>query len=159
MNVDEGDSTIHLLCHGSSREPTKICEYLKKFFEEHFDFLTEISSHILAWKKMPVTDYITLHIVRMSTNAICCFARMYHIHIGIIMDDMYWTTQKDHDLKKCDKLLGFIGGLQFVSIKWKTTDDNKSEESEPGTSGLGNTPDDHGGISYNLCPRKEQNTH
>ena len=60
--------------------------------------------------------------------------------------------------KKCDKLLDFIGGLQFVSIKWKTTDDNKDEESEPGTSGLGNTPDNHGGISYNLRPRKEQNT-
>ena len=71
---------------------------------------------------------------------------------------MYWTTRKDHDLKKCDKLLGFIGGLQFVSIKWKTTDDNKDEESEPDTSGLGNTPDNHGRISYNLHPRKDQNT-
>ena len=161
MNIDEGDSTIHLLCHGSSRDPVKIHEYLKKFFEEHFDFLTEISSHILAWKKMPVTDYINYILSEcqpFDEIAICCFARMYHIHIRIIMDDMYWTTRKDHDLKKCDKLLGFIGGLQFVSIKWKTTDDNKDEESEPGTSGLGNTPDNHGGISYNLRSRKEQNT-
>ena len=61
--------------------------------------------------------------------------------------------------KKCDKLLGFIGGLQFVSIKWKTTDDNKDEESEPDTSGHGSTPDNHGRISYNLRPRKDQNTH
>ena len=134
----------------------------KKFFEEHSDFLTEISSHILAQKKMPVSDYINYILSEcqpFDEIAICCFARMYRIHIGIIMDDMYWTTQKDHDLKKCDKILGFIGGIQFVSIKWKTTDDNKDEESEPGTSGLGNTPDNHGGISYNLPPRKKQNTH
>ena len=161
MNVDEGDSTIHLLCHGSSRDPMKIREYLKKFFEEHFDFLTNISSHILARKKMPVTDYMNYILSEcqpFDEIAICCFARMYHIHIGIIMDDMYWTTRKDHDLKKCDKLLGFIGGLQFVSIKRKTTDDNTDEESEPDTSGHGSTPFNQGRISYNLRPRKDQNT-
>ena len=61
MNVDEGDSTIHLLCHGSSRDPMKIREYLKKFFEEHFDFLTEISSHILAWKKCLLQTTLTTY--------------------------------------------------------------------------------------------------
>ena len=81
----------------------KIREYLKKFFEEHFDFLTEISSHILAQKKMPTTDYINYILSEckpFDEIAICCFARMYHIHIGIILDYMYWTTQKDHDLEE-----------------------------------------------------------
>ena len=51
----------------------------------------------------------------------CCFSWMYHLHVGIIMDMMYWTTRHDHDIHKCDKLLGYIGGLSFVSMRWKVT--------------------------------------
>ena len=73
---------------------------------------------------------------------------------------MFWTTHKDHDLHKCDKLFGFIGGLNFVSIKWKTTDDNKvaelEPEPEPSTSHLGKNPDVPTTSSYNLHPRKDQ---
>lgn len=115
---------------------------------------------------MPLSDYVNYMLSEcqpLDEIAICCFARMYHIHIGIVMDNMFWTTRKDHDLNKCDKLLGFIGGLKFVSIKWKTRADNTVPDSElqhkPSTSHLNKNPDFPTTRSYNLRPRKYQPAH
>ena len=130
--------------------------------------MLQISSDILSWKKIHIDDYI-INIISenqpMDEIAICCFARMYHLHIGIIMDTMYWTTRQDHNIQKCDKLLGFMGGLKFVGMKWKTTpvtlDNSSSEEDDvAGTSGIDNTDSPHGNIqsNYNLRPRKVQET-
>ena len=71
---------------------------------------------------------------------------------------MFWTTHKDHDLQKCGKILGFIGGLNFIGMKWKTQNEDTHVEQEPGPSGTSKTPDVPTG-SYNLRPRKEQLTH
>ena len=63
------------------------------------------------------------------------------------MDTMYWTTHQDHDLHKCHKLLGYIGGLSFTSIKWKTSVDSEPEpEHEPVKRKA----------DHNFCPRKPQ---
>ena len=122
-------------------------EYLATFFKEHSDFLLQISSDILSWEKIHIDDYINYIISEnqpLDEIAIFCFARMYHLHIDIIMDTMYWTTHRDHNIKKCDKLLGFMGGLKFVGMRWKTTTvtpDNSSSEEEnvAGTSGIDTT--------------------
>ena len=72
---------------------------------------------------------------------------------------MFWTTHKDHDLQKCNKIHGFIGGLNFIGMKWKTQDEDTHVDQEPGPSGTSKTPDLPTGSSYNLHPRKEQPTH
>ena len=77
---------------GAQGTQKKMREYLAKFFKEHVEFLLQISSDILSWKNMHIDDYIN-HILSESQPldeiGICCFARMYHLHIGIIMDMMY----------------------------------------------------------------------
>ena len=73
------------------------------------------------------------------------------------MDTMYWTTCQDHNIQQCDKLFGFMGGLKFVSMKWKTTTDDpiSEEEAVPGTSGTDTTNSPENIEStYNLRPRK-----
>ena len=123
--------------------------------------MTQISSNILARKKQPLEDYINYILSEgqpLDEIAICCFMRMYHIHIAVIMDSMFWTTCKDHDLQKCNKILGFIGSLSFISMKWKTQAEDTHVEQEPGPSGPSKTPDAPTS-TYNLCPRKEQPTH
>ena len=166
-SIDEGDSTLHLLCHGSSRDTKKMREYLATFFREHVDFLLQISSDILSQKKIHIDDYINYIISEnqpLDEIAICCFARMYHLHIGIIMDTMYWTTHRDHNIQKCDKLLGFMGSLKFVGMEWKTTpvtpDNSSSEDDVAGTSGIDTTNPPNGNIqsNCNLRPRKVQET-
>ena len=144
-------------------------EYLATFFKEHVHFLLQISSDILSQKKIHIDDdyinYIISENQPLDEIAICCFARMYHLHIGIILDTMYWTTCRDYNIQKCDKLLGFMGSLKFVGMKWKTmpvTPDNSSSEEDDvaGTSGIDNTDPPHGNIksNYNLRPRKVQET-
>ena len=167
-SIDEGNSTLHLQCHGSSRDTKKMRQYLATFLKEHVDFLLQISSDILLWKKIHIDGYINYIISEnqpLDKIAICCFARMYHLHIGIIMDTMYWATHRVHNIQKCDKLLGFMGGLKFVGMKWKTTpvtpDNSSSEEDDvAGTSGIDKTDPPHGNIqsNYNLRPRKVQET-
>ena len=138
-------------------------ENLSKFFKEHSEFLLQIKSDILSCKKQPINDY-TSYILSESQPldkiGICCFARMYHLYVGIIMDTQYWTTHRDHDIQKCDKLLGFLGSLKFVSMKWKSTQGNSSSEgqSEPEISDSDakqklKTKRDN---EYNLQPRKPQ---
>ena len=57
-DIDEGDSTLHLLCHGSSRDASKMREYFGTFFKEHLEFLLQIACDILSQKKQPINDYI-----------------------------------------------------------------------------------------------------
>ena len=56
------------------------------------------------------------------------------------------------------KILGFVGGLSFISMKWKTPAEDTHVEPKQGNSGPSKTPDDPTGSSYNLCPRKDQPT-
>ena len=162
-NVDEGDSTLHFLCHGSSRDPNKMREYLSKFFKEHLEFLLQITSDILSCKKQPINDYISYILSEsqpLDEIGICCFTHMYHLHVGIIMGTQYWTTHHDHDIQKCDKLLSFLGSLKFVSMKWKSTPENSSSEgqSEPevSDSDTKQKPKTKRDNEYNLWPRKPQ---
>ena len=134
-----------------------------KFFKEHSDFSLQIASDILSRKKQPIDDCISCILSEsqpFDEIAICCFARMYHLHVGIIMDTQYWTTHHDHDIQKCDKLLGFLGGLKFVSMKWKSTPENSSCEgqSEPEMSDSDTKPKTKTkrDNEYNLWPRKPQ---
>ena len=130
--------------------------------------LLQIASDILSIKKQAIDDYINSILSDsqpLDQIGICCFTRMYHLHIGIIMDTMFWTTHQDHDINKCDKILGFKGGLRFVSMKWKTTPDSpekstSEQESETGTSDkdTSNPPAENIEITYNLRPRKPIDT-
>ena len=117
-------------------------------FAEHEEFVWKISSDILSCKKQCLEYYINYILSEsqpLDEIALCCFAQMYHIHIEIIMDMMYWTTCQDHDLHKYHKLLGYIGGLSFTSIKWNTSVDSEPEpEHEPVKRKA----------DYNFCPRK-----
>ena len=159
INVDEGDSPVHFLCHGSTRDLKKIREYLGKFFKEHSDFLLQIASDILSRKKQPIDDYISCI---LSDNqpfdeiAICCFTHLYHLHVGIIMDTQYWTTHHDHDIQKCNKILGFLGGLKFVSMKWESTPENCSSEGQSEPEMSDSDTKTNRDNEYNLRPRKPQ---
>ena len=83
-------------------------------FKEHMEFLLQIASDILSLNNQPIDDYINYILSEsqpLDEIGICCFAKMYRLHIAIIMDTMFWTTCQDHDINKCDKILGFKGGL------------------------------------------------
>ena len=59
--------------------------------------------------------------------AIVLSARMYRIHICIVMQGKYWTTKQDHDFKHCTLFLAYMGRLVFYSTTRK--------EPEPGKCG------------------------
>ena len=71
------------------------------------------------------TDYLNIMCdsgTPLDKIALLIVAHMLHIHIGFVMNSHYWTTRKDHDLKQCVFVLGFMGQLNFVDIKEKGYD-------------------------------------
>ena len=45
------------------------------------------------------------------------FARMYHMHIAVIVNDRVWTTHFNHKLSECSIILGYRGSCDFVLLK------------------------------------------
>ena len=69
-------------------------------------------------------DYITALLQPnfvLDQVRIFLFARMYHIHIAIVLNDRFLCTNRDNDLQKCEIFLGYFGRMWFVDtrpIKW-----------------------------------------
>ena len=49
----------------------------------------------------------------MDEIALVLIARMYKVHIASLMSEKYWTTQRNHDISKCQIELAFRGNLTF----------------------------------------------
>ena len=47
------------------------------------------------------------------------FARMYHLHMCIIMEDRCLTMQHEHDLDRCTVFIAYRGALHFNDTKPK----------------------------------------
>ena len=71
-------------------------------------------------KGADISDYLqTLTTPRVPIDElkIMIIAQMYHKHIGVVMQDTYWTTCAEQKLNKCFIVLGFMGKLQFCDTK------------------------------------------
>ena len=54
------------------------------------------------------------------------FSRMMHKHCAVFFNEVWWTTRKDNNLKKCDCWLIYRGKLQFTDTMLLTKDEWKS---------------------------------
>ena len=62
---------------------------------KHLDWIKAVGSRILQAKKLHVEDYandITSGLVPFDELVILVVARMYHIHIGVVLRDRVWYT-------------------------------------------------------------------
>ena len=75
-------------------------------------------------KGITVEDYITALLQPnfvLDQVGIFIFARMYHIHIAIVLNDRFLCTNRDNDLQKCEIFLGYFGRMRFMDtrpLKW-----------------------------------------
>ena len=60
--------------------------------------------------------------------ALLIFARMYQLHVGIILDNKYWSTHRQQTMENfetSDIVLAYAGNLHFLdTVKHKITVDN-----------------------------------
>ena len=84
---------------------------------KHLDWIKAVGSRILDAKKIRVEDYannITSGLVPFDELAILVVARMYHIHIGIVLKDRVWYTSSAEKPEDCLFYLLFHGGVQYL---------------------------------------------
>ena len=74
---------LHILLHTTAKS-----RHLTDWVPKHLDWIKAVGSRILQAKKLRVEDYandITSGLVPFDELAILVVARMYHIHIGVVL--------------------------------------------------------------------------
>ena len=64
-------------------------------------------------------DFIAKPGTPVDEVGLLIFARMYHLHMCIIMEDRCWTTQREHDLDRCTVFIAYRGALMFNDTRPK----------------------------------------
>ena len=84
---------------------------------KHLDWIKAVGSRILQTKKLRVEDYandITSGLVPFDELAILVVARMYHIHIGVVLRDRVWYTSSAEKPDEIAFHLLFHGGVHYL---------------------------------------------
>ena len=84
---------------------------------KHLDWIKAVGSRILQAKKLHVEDYandITSGLVPFDELAILVVARMYHIHIGVVLRDRVWYTSSAEKPDEIAFHLLFHGGVHYL---------------------------------------------
>ena len=128
------DHTFHILSHYKGKDkkntPEEFRSYLETFTGQRRDWIEKVGAKIFKGKGITVDDYITALLQDnfvLDQVGIFIFARMYHIHIAVILCDHFLTTNKDNDLNKCDIFLGYFGKMRFCDTRPIKFDDKTLE--------------------------------
>ena len=89
---------------------------LASWIPRHIKWIKRVRHSFLLDRKMSTMDYLSGFVQGnepLDELAFLIFARMFHIHIGIIHANGFWTTSVDKDLSVCDIILAFTGPKLF----------------------------------------------
>ena len=113
---------MHILSHYVRADAAKLHAKFPEWIRSHQDCIEAIANPILFKKGSNVDDYIDF-IAKPGTPVdeigLLIFARIYHLHMCIIMEDRCWTTQHKHDLDRCTVFIAYRGALLFNDTRSK----------------------------------------
>ena len=115
--IQSTQTTAHIIAHHHKIKTSQVFKHLTDWVPKHLDWIKSIGSKILNAKKLRVEDYaidITSGLVPFDELAILVVARMYHIHIGIVLKDHVWYTSSAEKPEDCLFYLLFQGGVQYL---------------------------------------------
>ena len=110
-------TTAHIIAHHRKITTLQVFKHLTDWVPKHLDWIKAVGSRILQAKKLRVEDYandITSGLVPFNELAILVVAQMYHIHIGVVLQDRVWYTSS---AKKPDEIafhLLFHSGVYYL---------------------------------------------
>ena len=115
--IKSTQTTAHIFAHHRKIKTSQVFKHLTDWVLKHLDWIKTIGSKILNAKKLRVEDYtndITSGLVPFDELAILVVCRMYHIHVGVVLNDRVWYTSS---AKKPDEIafhLLFHGGVHYL---------------------------------------------
>ena len=120
--------TAQLIGDHVGRTSNQVWKELVSYIVKHKDYASQIGNLIWECKKIDFDGYvdtIALDQTPFDEVAIVLSARMYHIHICIVMQGKYWTMRWDHDFNHCTLFLAYMGGLVFYCTMRKEPEPEK----------------------------------
>ena len=120
--ISPGNETFDVLSHYFKQNAAALCLELCYWMTRNIQYVTKVGWYILGRKKLTPADYIhymTLPTTPLDEIGLVLFARMKKIHIAFLMEEKFWTTQRNHEFKKCSIVLAFSSNLTFNDTQKK----------------------------------------
>ena len=93
-----------------------MCKYLADWMKSHRYFVERASGYLIRRKGLTVEDYMYNVVqphVPLDEIGVLLYARMYKIHVAVILERKYWTTNRDETLKRATLYLVYLGKMKF----------------------------------------------
>ena len=119
---DENTATIHMLSHHCGWVkwiPEGIQNDFLSWIPSNMTFVRQACGYLLKKKNLHLTPYLQYLIqprYKFDKIALLIFARMYQIHIGVILKDRYWSMHQNQSIENfesSDIILAYFGNLNF----------------------------------------------
>ena len=94
-DVPKGDETLHIIGHYVNCKEDQMQKYLTHWKEVHRYFVEHVGGDLVCRKGSTIEDYMYNVVqpgVPLGEIAILLYAGMYKIHIAVILEGKYWTT-------------------------------------------------------------------
>ena len=90
--------------------------------KSHWYFVERVGGYLICRKGLTVEDYMYNVVqphIPLDKIGIVLYARMYKIHIAVILEDKYWTTNRDEKLNHATLYLVYLGKMQLYDTTRK----------------------------------------
>ena len=116
-DVDPAERTLVSLCKRIGRKPKQVRRYVRPFIQDHMQWFYEISNAILTRKKLSQEQYIDGLVedcVSLDLLGILLVARMYHVHVVVLLEKGFWTTKPFQGIGNVSIHFVYTGAGQFL---------------------------------------------
>ena len=132
---DAGQPTLLDIIENHLRIPaTQVWFQLCRFMQTHQDCCKGIAVNVLAWKKQAFKACLEcLQTLKIPIDeiALVISARMYNLHVCVLMEEKFGTTNDEHNIGLCSLLIGLTGPLEFILLRHYTTQSGTANRSPP----------------------------
>ena len=93
--------------------------WLQKFLRQNYEWVKKVLMPFVLKKKQvweEFLEFVGTEQYKCDEVGLFLFARMFHIHIAVIVNDVVWTTHCKQNLRECNIVLGYKGNCEFVLL-------------------------------------------
>ena len=116
-DVDPSERTLVSICKRIGRDPKQVRRHVRPFIRDHAQWFYEISNAILTRKKLSQEQYIDGLVedcVSLDLLGILLVARMYHVHVVVLLEKGFWTTKPFQGIANVPIHFVYTGAGKFL---------------------------------------------
>ena len=106
-----------MLSHFMGQTPEEMRRDLHTWIPHNIIWICEVATPLLCkkkWKLNLYLDYIISKNSLIDEIALTMVTKMYCMHIGVLFQYDYWTTNSSKDLERCQMVFACTGKLKFA---------------------------------------------